>query len=173
MGLIACQWANSIGARLIGTTSSHEKGEVAKKNGAWEVINYLEEDTSQRVRELTQELMVPVVYDGIGKATWDTSLNCLQRRGLMVSFGNASGPVTGVDLSVLAQKGSLFVTRPILGHYVDNFQKLEVAAADLFTLVGNGTLKVDQVKTFSLQEASNAHWQLLERSRVGAMVLVP
>ncbi|MCS6944546.1 MAG: quinone oxidoreductase, partial [Sutterellaceae bacterium] len=114
VGLIACQWARALGVKLIGTVSSPEKAALAKKHGAWATIDYTKEDFAERLKELTGGQKCPVVYDGVGKDTWEKSLDCLQPRGLMVSFGNASGPVTGVNLSILAQKGSLFVTRPTL-----------------------------------------------------------
>jgi len=173
VGLIACQWAKHIGAKLIGTTSSREKGQVAKELGAFEIINYQEENVVKKVMEITQGEGVPVVYDSVGKSTWETSLNCLQTRGLMVSFGNASGPVTGVNLGVLAQKGSLFVTRPILGHYVDSSEKLQHASEDLFNLVGQGIIKVEHLKLFPLKDAALAHEELLDRKRIGGMILVP
>lgn len=173
VGLIACQWARHLGAKLIGTTSSLEKGELAKKCGAWEVINYQQEDVASRVSQLTGGLKVPVVFDGVGKATWESSLDSLAARGLMVSFGNASGAVTGVNLSLLAQKGSLFVTRPILGHYVNTQEKLQEAASELFELVGRGIIKAENLKEIPLSSASQAHQELLARDRVGGMILVP
>ncbi len=112
VGLIACQWAKALGAKLIGTVGSAEKAQRALQAGAWQVINYREENIAERVKEITGGKKLPVVYDSVGKDTWEASLDCLQRRGLMVSFGNSSGPVTGVNLGILNQKGSLFVTRP-------------------------------------------------------------
>lgn len=173
VGLIACQWAKHIGAKLIGTTSSKAKGEVAKSLGAWQVINYTEEDVPSSVYELTQGQKVSVVYDGVGKSTWEASLDSLKKRGLLVSFGNASGPVTGVNLGVLSQKGSLFVTRPILSHYVDSFEKLQEASHELFELVSSGIIKTENIKFLPLVQASLAHEELLKRDRVGAIILVP
>jgi NADPH2:quinone reductase len=173
VGLIACQWAKHLGAKLIGTTSSKEKGEIAKSLGAWEVINYKEENISECVLHLTQGNKVPVVYDGVGKSTWEASLDCLRPRGLMVSFGNASGPVTGVNLSQLAQKGSLFVTRPVLGHYLESIEKLHTASADLFQLVGDGVIKTDHLKVYDFDDVRAAHRDLTERERVGGIVLLP
>lgn len=141
VGLIACQWARHLGAKLIGTVSSDEKAEAARKAGAWEVINYVSDNVPQKVLELTEGDKVPVVYDGIGKSTWEISLDCLSPRGLMVSFGNASGPVTGVNLAILSQKGSLFVTRPILAHYVSTPEELTAAADELFSLMRAGHIK--------------------------------
>jgi NADPH:quinone reductase len=171
VGLIACQWARSLGAKLIGTTSSDEKAQIAKDQGAWEVINYKKEDVAEKVFELTHGLKVPVVYDGVGKSTWQSSLECLQTKGLMVSFGNASGPVTGVNLSEL-QRGSFFVTRPILGHYLDSEMTLQKAAQELFRLVAQGFINVDQVKTYALEDAREAHLHLTNRDRLGGMILL-
>lgn len=173
LGLIACQWAKHIGAKLIGTTSSEDKAQIAKLWGAWEMIDYTKENVPEKVFSLTQGKKVPVVYDGVGKDTWEASLDCLQPKGLMVSFGNASGPVTGVNLGQLAQKGSLFVTRPILGHYVDTLPKLMEASSDLFSLIGEGVIKGDKVTEFPLIDVVSAHKELLNRSRVGGMILIP
>src|SRR5690606_37297781 len=142
VGLIACQWARALGVKLIGTASSPEKCALAKAHGAWEVIDYSRENVVERVKELTGGAKLPVVYDGVGKDTWMTSLDCLQRRGLMVSFGNASGPVEGVDLALLNAKGSLYVTRPKLGDYVPTQETMQAAADELFGLVGDGSIKV-------------------------------
>lgn len=172
VGLIACQWAKHVGAKLIGTVSSDDKAQIAKKSGAWEVINYKTENVSERVRELTDGKKVPVVFDGIGKATWEISLDCLSPRGLMVSFGNASGPVTGVDLGILSQKGSLFVTRPTLAHFVSTQEELALAASDLFSLIKTKEITIDPPKTFPLKDAAKAHVELMNRSRTGAIVLV-
>lgn len=125
VGLIACQWARALGVKLIGTVSSDEKAALAKAHGAWATINYAKENFVERVRELTGGAKCPVVFDGVGKDTWEGSLDCLQPRGLMVSFGNASGAVAGVNLGILAQKGSLFVTRPTLATHVVPRWRLE------------------------------------------------
>jgi NADPH2:quinone reductase len=138
VGLIASQWAKAKGVQLIGTVSSREKAEVAKKHGAWEVINYTQDDVVSRVMELTAGEKLPVVFDGVGKDTWELSLDCLSPRGLMVSFGNASGAVTGLSLSSLAQRGSLFLTRPLLADYMPNSTELRRAAKDVFDLALNG-----------------------------------
>ncbi|MGB3289984.1 MAG: quinone oxidoreductase, partial [Burkholderiaceae bacterium] len=135
VGLIACQWAKALGVKLIGTASTPEKAALAKAHGAWEVIDYSRENVVERVKELTGGKKVPVVYDGVGKDTWMTSLDCLEPRGLMVSFGNASGPVENVNLGVLAAKGSLYVTRPSLGTHVTTQEKMQSAADELFGLV--------------------------------------
>ena len=128
VGLIACQWARALGVKLIGTVSSPEKAALARENGAWETIDYSRENVAERVLALTDGKKVPVVYDGVGKDTWETSLDSLAPRGLMVSFGNASGPVSGVNLGILNQKGCLYVTRPSLGLHINTQEKLKAAA---------------------------------------------
>ena len=162
-----------MGAKLIGTVSSEEKARLAKQHGAWETINYSSEHVPQRVIELTNGRKVSVVFDSVGKSTWDLSLDCLQPKGLMVSFGNASGPVTGVNLGTLAQKGSLFVTRPILAHYVPNFELLNKAAQELFDLVAQGIINPGAAQIFQLKDAQAAHLELANRNRVGPMILIP
>jgi len=170
VGLIACQWARALGVRLIGTVSSPAKAELAKANGAWATIDYSREDVAERVLELTGGKKVPVVYDGVGRDTWETSLDCLQPRGLMVSYGNASGPVTGVNLGILAQKGSLYVTRPTLGPHVDTPQKLKAAADELFGLVRKGSIRVRIGQRYPLEQAAQAHRALAARETTGATV---
>lgn len=172
VGLIACQWARALGVRLIGTASTPEKAELARENGAWEVIDYSRENVVERVRDLTGGKMVPVVYDGVGKTTWEMSLDCLQPRGLMVSFGNASGPVTGVNLGILAAKGSLYVTRPTLGTYSRTAEEVQTAAAELFNLVEQGKLKARISQRFDLAEAGNAQEALSARKTHGATIFV-
>lgn len=125
VGLIACQWAKALGAKLIGTVGSAEKAQRALQAGAWQVINYRDENIAERVKAITGGKKLPVVYDSVGKDTWEASLDCLQHRGLMVSFGNSSGPVTGVNLGILNQKGSLFVTRPSLNGYITTYDELK------------------------------------------------
>lgn len=171
VGLIACQWAKALGVKLIGTASTPEKAALAKANGAWAVIDYSKENVVERVIELTKGKKVPVVYDGVGKDTWETSLDCLQQRGLMVSFGNASGPVTGVNLGILAQKGSLFVTRPMVGHHVNTAEKMQAAADDLFALVLAKKIKVRIEQRFRLEDIGAAHEALATRKTTGSTVL--
>ncbi|MDX3896108.1 quinone oxidoreductase [Pusillimonas sp.] len=173
VGLIACQWARALGVRLIGTVSGPEKAELAKRHGAWEVIDYSREDVAARVLELTDGRKVPVVYDGVGKSTWLASLDCLQPRGLMVSFGNASGPVDGVNLGILAAKGSLYVTRPAISDYTPTQEKLAAAAKDLFSLVGKGSIRMEIGQRFALRDAGRAHEALASRQTTGATVLLP
>ncbi|MGM3174617.1 quinone oxidoreductase [Dickeya lacustris] len=175
VGLIACQWAKALGAKLIGTVGSDEKAELALQAGAWAVINYRTQDIAQRVLELTGEAKVPVVYDSVGKETWEASLNCLQRRGLMVSFGNSSGPVTGVNLGILNQKGSLYVTRPSLFSYITTREELEQASQALFTMITSGAIKVDvpDSQRFALEDAQSAHRALESRQTQGSSLLIP
>ncbi len=173
VGLIACQWASHLGVQLIGTVSSKEKAEIAKKHGAWEVINYVTENVPEQVIKLTNGKKVPVVFDSIGKSTWETSLDCLRSKGLMVSFGNASGPVTGVNLATLAQKGSLTVTRPILSHYMETNEDLSFASKELFSLVKAGKINIETPIMIPLKDAIKAHSELANRQRTGAIVLIP
>jgi len=175
VGLIACQWAKALGARLIGTVGSAQKAQRAQDAGAWQVINYREENLVERVKELTGGKKVRVVYDSVGKDTWEASLDCLQRRGLMVSFGNSSGPVTGVNLGILNQKGSLYVTRPSLQGYVTNRDELTEASNELFSLVASGVIKVDvaDAQKFALKDAQRAHEALESRATQGSSLLIP
>lgn len=173
VGSIACQWANAAGVKLIGTVSSPEKAAHAKALGAWEVIDYSQEDVVSRVLELTDGKKVPVVYDGVGKDTWETSLNCLELRGLLVSFGNASGAVSGVNLGILAQKGSLYVTRPTLGSYANSPETLQAMADEVFGMVSSGKVKVDDIRRFDLKDAAQAHTELAGRRTTGSIILVP
>lgn len=175
VGLIACQWAKALGAKLIGTVGSDEKAELAKAHGAWATINYRTENIAERVAELTHGEKVGVVYDSVGKSTWLDSLNSLKHRGLMVSFGNASGPVTGVDLAILNQKGALYVTRPSLNAYVTNQQELAAASHELFSLIASGAIKVDVAKNqqFALQDARRAHERVESRQTTGSSLLIP
>jgi NADPH2:quinone reductase len=173
VGLIACQWAKALGVKLIGTVSSPEKAALAKRHGAWETIDYTKENFVERVKALTQGAKVPVVYDGVGKDTWEGSLDCLQPRGLMVSFGNASGAVTGVNLGILAAKGSLFVTRPTLGTHVVPRSRLEASAEELFDMITSGRIKVEIDQRYKLADAAQAHIDLAARKTTGSSVLVP
>lgn len=175
VGLIASQWAKALGAKLIGTVGSDEKAQRAKQAGAWETINYQKEDIASRVAELTQGKKVAVVYDSVGKSTWQDSLNSLQRRGLLVSFGNASGPVTGIDLAILNQKGSLYVTRPSLNGYITNRDQLTAASHELFSLIASGDIKIDVPETqkFALADAQKAHELLESRATQGSSLLIP
>ena len=171
VGLIACQWARALGVKLIGTVSSPEKAALARENGAWETIDYSRENVAERVLELTGGKKVPVVYDGVGKDTWETSLDCLEPRGLMVSFGTASGPVTGVNVGILNQKGCLYLTRPSLGVHVNTPEKLKAAADELFGLVSKKQIKVRIDQRYSLEQAGDAQAALASRKTTGATIL--
>ncbi|WAT00363.1 quinone oxidoreductase [Rouxiella chamberiensis] len=175
VGLIACQWAKALGVKLIGTVGSEEKAKLAKEAGAWATINYQTEDVAARVAELTQGEKVSVVYDSVGQSTWLASLDSLKRHGLLVSFGNASGPVTGVNLGILNQKGSLFVTRPSLNNYVTNQEEPTHASQELFSLIASGAIKVDvkESQKFPLSEARRAHETLESRATSGSSLLIP
>ncbi|WP_404403952.1 quinone oxidoreductase family protein [Pelagibacterium halotolerans] len=173
MGLIACQWAHSIGARVIGTAGSAEKAALAKANGCDEVINYAEENFPERVRELTGGKGVDVVYDGVGQATFEGSLDCLRPMGLMVSYGNATGPVSIPDLGILARKGSLFLTRPTGAHYYAERNALLAGAKALFAAVESKAIKPHIGQTFRLSEAADAHRALEGRKTVGSTILLP
>lgn len=173
VGSIACQWAKALDVKLIGTVGSAAKAERAKALGAWATIDYSHEDVAARVLELTDGKKCPVVYDSIGKDTWDVSLNCLAPRGLLVSFGNSSGPVSGVNLGVLAQKGSLYVTRPTLGSYADSPASLQAMADELFAMLASGQIKVDINQRFALKDAAQAHIALSGRQTSGSTVLLP
>ena len=173
VGSIACQWAKALGVKLIGTVSSPKKAALAKKLGAWATIDYSHEDVVQRVLELTDGKKCPVVYDGVGKDTWLTSLDCLSPRGLMVSFGNASGAVTGVNLGILAQKGSLYVTRPTLASYANTPQNLQAMADELFAMISSGKLQVDISNRYALKDAAAAQDALSSRQTTGSTILLP
>jgi len=173
VGLIACQWARALGVNLIGTVGSKEKGELALAHGAAHVINYNEEDIVARVLEITGGKKVPVVYDSVGKDTFIRSLDCLQPRGLMVSFGNSSGAVPAFAMSELASRGSLYLTRPSLGSYAATREELEAMAADLFAMVASGKVKIDIRQRFDLADAAQAHVALEARRTTGSTILLP
>ncbi|WP_074012659.1 quinone oxidoreductase [Candidatus Sodalis sp. SoCistrobi] len=175
VGRIACQWSKALGAKMIGTVGSAEKAALAKQAGAWETINYREENVPERVAALTDGNKVNVVYDSVGKHTWEASLDCLRRRGLMVSFGNSSGPVTGVNLGILNQKGSLFVTRPSINGYITDGASLKHAADELFSMIASGVIKVDvpAEQKFTLSEVQRAHQALEHRQTNGSLLLIP
>ncbi|HWJ86779.1 MAG TPA: quinone oxidoreductase [Pelagibacterium sp.] len=173
MGLIACQWAKSIGARVIGTAGSAEKVELALANGCDAVINYSEEDFPQKVRELTNGKGVDVVYDGVGQATFEKSLDCLRPMGLMVSYGNATGPVSVPDLGILSRKGSLFLTRPTGADYFAERPALLAGAKALFAAVESGAIKPHIGQRFALADTAEAHRALESRQTVGSTILLP
>lgn len=173
VGLLACQWAKALGVRLIGTVSTPEKAQQALEHGAWKTINYTQENVVQKVLEFTDQKKLPVVYDSVGQATWLQSLDCLAPRGLMVSFGNASGPVTNVNLADLASRGSLYVTRPSMTHFVNTPQALQAASQEVFDLFEQGKLRVTVGQRFALRDAAQAHKALAARKTIGATVLLP
>ncbi|MDP1977601.1 quinone oxidoreductase [Undibacterium sp.] len=173
VGLIACQWARAIGVTMIGTVGSDEKGELAKAHGCAHVINYNTENFVQRVREITDGKGVPVVYDSIGKDTFISSLDCLAPLGMMVSFGNASGPVPAFSLAELASRGSLFITRPSLMSYTARRDDLEQMAAHLFSMVESGKVKIDIRQRYPLSEVDQAHRELEARKTTGSSILIP
>ncbi len=173
VGLLACQWANALGATVIGTVGSAEKAALAATHGCHHVILYREQDLVARVREITAGHGVDVVYDGVGKDTFDRSLDCLHRRGLMVSYGNASGPVPPFDIGLLNKKGGLFLTRPSVGHYAGTRAELLAMAEDLFAIVRTGQVKVNIHQRFALRHAADAHRALEARATTGATVLLP
>ena len=173
IGLIACQWAKALGINLIGTVSSEEKAKLARDNGAAHTIIYTKEDFQSRVLEITGGKKVPIVYDSVGKDTFMKSLDCLQVRGLMVSFGNASGPVGPTDLGILSAKGSLYVTRPTLISYTGKRDELVAASKELFDMVLSGKVKVGPRQSYALKDAQQAHRDLEGRKTTGSTVLVP
>lgn len=173
VGLIACQWAKHLGATVIGTAGSQKKADLARAHGCDHVILYRDEDVPARVKELTDGKGVPVVYDGVGRDTFVMSLDCLRPRGLLVSFGNASGSVEGVNLGILAAKGSLFVTRPTIAGYTSTRAELESAARDVVDVVGSGAVKIEVNQRFPLAQAADAHRALEGRKTTGQTVLLP
>jgi NADPH2:quinone reductase len=173
VGLIACQWAAALGLRLIGTAGTDDKCRLAEQHGATHTINYNREDVVARVRELTGGKGVNVVYDAVGKDTWERSLDCLAPFGLLVSFGNASGPVPAFNVGVLAQKGSVYVQRPTLGSYVSDREAAQRMADELFAMVATGKVKVPVERRYPLADAEQAHRDLEARITTGAGVLIP
>jgi NADPH2:quinone reductase len=173
VGLILCQWAKALGAIVIGTVGSDEKAALARKAGCKHVIVLSREKFPERVKEITKGKGVPVVYDGIGKDTFMDSLDCLAPLGLMASFGNASGAVTQFNLGVLAQKGSLFLTRPTLNTYAASREALLSGARELFAVVKSGKVKIAINQTYPLREAAQAQIDLAARKTTGSTVLIP
>lgn len=171
VGLIACQWLKALGATVIGTVGSDAKAELAKAHGCDHAIVYTRDNFVERVKEITGGEGVPVVYDSVGRDTWEGSLDCLAQFGLMVSFGNASGPVPPVNLGVLSAKGSLFVTRPTLMNYTAKRSDLVASANELFEVVRSGAVKVEVNQTYPLAEAVQAHRDLEARKTTGSTVL--
>ena len=173
VGLIASQWARQLGALVIGTVGSDEKAAVARAHGCHHAIVYTRENFVERVREITNGQGVAVVYDSVGQETFMGSLDCLRPLGMMVSFGNASGPVPAFEPGLLAAKGSLFLTRPSLMHYTAQRRDLVASAADLFDVVATGAVKIEVRQTYPLAETAQAHRDLEARKTTGSTVLLP
>lgn len=173
VGLIACQWLRHLGATVIGTVSSDDKAELARAHGCHHTIIYTREHFPTRVRELTDGKGVPVVYDSVGKTTFMDSLDCLAVRGMLVSFGNASGKPEPFDPMLLSQKGSLFLTRASMQHYLATREELEESARALFEVLLSGAVKVDVRQRWSLAEAADAHRAMESRKTTGSSILVP
>ncbi len=171
VGLILCQWASALGATVIGTVSTEEKAELARAHGCHHPILYTRQDFVAEVDKLTAGQKLPVVYDSVGKDTFMQSLDCLRPRGLMVSFGNASGPVDPISPLLLSQKGSLFLTRPTLFHYVATRPELELAAQELFDVVRSGKVEIEIKQRFPLKDAGEAHRALEARKTSGSTIL--
>ena len=173
VGLILCQWARSLGATVIGTVGSADKAELALAHGAHHAILYREEDFVARVRDLTGGRLCDVVYDGIGRATFPASLDCLRPLGLFVSYGSASGSISAFDIGLLMLKGSLFATRPSLNHYVARREDLVATAGDLFEVVADGRVSIPVRQRYALREAARAHRELEARETTGSTILLP
>ena len=173
VGLIACQWAKSIGAKMIGTVSTKEKSKLAIKNGCENTINYKEESVFEKVSSITEDKLVNVVYDGVGKDTFETSLKCLNIRGLLVSFGQSSGMVEDINLHSTFNPKSLYYTRPTLMHYIRNRDELINSSNNLFLKIKNKEIKTNIFKSFKLSEASEAHRLIQSRESIGSIILKP
>lgn len=173
VGLILCQWANALGATVIGTVGSKEKADLAKANGCHHTILYRSEDFAARVKEITGGKLCDVVYDGIGKATFPASLDCLRPLGMFVSFGSSSGPIEAFNIGILQQKGSLFATRPTLNTYTAKREDLVATAKDLFDVVASGKVKIPINQKYALKDAVKAHRDLEGRETTGSSILIP
>lgn len=173
VGNIMCQWANALGATVIGTVGNDGKIKEAKENGCHYPINYRKESFTEKVLEITNGKGLPVVYDSIGKDTFDASLNCLDNFGSMITYGNASGPVSAIEPLLLMQKGSISLSRPTLMNYAADQKRRTTAAQDLFKVVRNGEVKIKIGQTFQLSDASKAHHALENRETTGSTVLLP
>jgi NADPH2:quinone reductase len=171
VGLMMCQWASALGATVIGTVGTEEKAELARAHGCAHPIVYSRQDFVAEVQRITDGEKLPVVYDSVGRDTFLKSLDCVKVRGLMVSFGNASGPPEPIPPNLLAQKGSIYLTRPTLYNYVTSRQQLEQSAGELFEIVGSGKVKVEVQQRFALQDAAEAHRALQERKTTGSPIL--
>ena len=173
VGQIFCQWAKSLGCKVIGTVGSDDKISLAKKNGCDEVINYSKEDFSKKVIELTNGKGVPVVYDGVGKSTLEKSLKCLKERGMMISFGNASGALDPINVPKMLQPKGLFFVRPSMGQYLHTREELDEASKILFEKISSGEVKVEIFKKYKLDDVKQAHIDIESRKIVGPAVIIP
>ena len=173
VGQIFCQWAKSLGCKVIGTVGSEEKIEIAKKNGCDEIINYNKEDFAKKVMEITDGKGVPVVYDGVGKSTFEKSLECLSVRGMMVSFGNASGALDPINVSKMLQPKGLFFVRPSMGQYLNTSEELSEAAKVLFEKISSGKINIEIFKKYKLDDIKQAHVDLENRKVIGPAIIVP
>ena len=173
VGQIFCQWAKSLGCRVIGTVGSEEKVKLAKKNGCDEVINYSKEDFAKKVLEITNGLGVPVVYDGVGKDTLEGSIECLKVRGMMVSFGNASGLLSEINVTKMIQPKGLYLTRPSMGQYLGTKKELDEASKMLFEKIGSGKVKINIFKKYKLDDVFRAHKELESRVITGPSIIIP
>ena len=173
VGLIACQWAKHLGATVIGTVGNDEKAELARAHGCDHPIVYTQENFTERVRELTDGAGVPVVFDAVGRDTFEGSLDCLRPRGMLVSFGQSSGKVDPIDVGILSAKGSLYITRPTLMTYTASRADLEDSAQALFDVVDGGAVRITVNQTFPLADAAVAHRALESRQTTGSTVLLP
>ena len=173
VGQIFCQWAKSLGCKVIGTVGTDEKINIAKKNGCDFVINYSKEDFAKKVLEITKGKGVPVVYDGVGKDTFDGSIECLKTRGMMISFGNASGPVLNIDVIKMIQPKGLYFTRPVMGQYLATKDEIAEGSEKLFKKIMSGQIKVKIFKKYKLEEVVQAHKDLESRKIVGPAVIIP
>ena len=173
VGQIFCQWAKSLGCKVIGTVGSDEKANIAKKNGCDFVINYSKDDFAKKVLEITKNKGVPVVYDGVGKNTFEKSIECLKVRGMMVSFGNSSGPISNIDVKKMIQPKGLYFTRPVMGHYLSTKDEIREGAEKLFEKIKLGKVKIKIFKKYKLEDVVQAHKDLEERKIIGPAVIVP
>jgi len=173
VGQIFCQWAKSIGCKVIGTVGSDEKISIAKKNGCNLVINYSSENFVKKVMDFTNGVGVSVVYDGVGKSTFEDSIACLKTRGMMVSFGNASGPLEKIDVTKYISPKSLFFSRPTLGHYISTRKELVEATDKLFEQLKYGKVKIEIYKKYKLAEVIQAHKDLESRKIIGPAIIIP
>ena len=173
VGQIFCQWAKSLGVKVIGTVGSDEKINIAKQNGCDEVINYSKDDFAKKVMDITNGKGVPVVYDGVGKSTFENSVKCLETRGMMISFGNASGALDPINVPKSLQPKGLFFVRPSMGQYLHTREELDEASKTLFEKVGSGKVKVEIFKKYKLDDIKQAHIDIESRKIIGPAVIVP